>query len=251
MIISCPDCKTRYVVAPRAIGKKGRLVKCSKCAHTWFQDPAEKDHEIIPEKVIIENVKDERQTNQGQKNKPLPEGEIKRNVPAVVKQKSPNIAVGWGLLVVFLLGISGSLYYFRPTLEVKYELAATLYEKWDYVVLGKQPASPPAPPPIVEVSPHPATYLAMRQSAEVRFTDGAPGLFVALEVTNDADFDIELPAIYGVIRNIDGEELFSWTQKLTPSVVPANGFQQYQLIVENIPPTSAEAEISLYWEGAF
>ena len=41
MILSCPACRTRYVVPDTAIGVDGRTVRCAKCRHSWFQEGPE------------------------------------------------------------------------------------------------------------------------------------------------------------------------------------------------------------------
>jgi predicted Zn finger-like uncharacterized protein len=39
MYIACPKCNTKFVVTSEQVGKHGRKVKCSKCAHIWHQTP--------------------------------------------------------------------------------------------------------------------------------------------------------------------------------------------------------------------
>jgi len=241
-----------------AIGKDGRLVKCSNCAHTWFEEPPEEGLEIVPEHVVAggqsadTTAEDDMKPKHEKKepvlgNKDPEDSEIRRNVPAVIKEKSRSIMVGWILLGVLLAGLAFSLYYFRQPLENRYSLAEDLYQKWDVLIMGKTPPAQPAPLPVVETRAHPASNLSLRQSAEVRFVDGAPGLALALEVTNGGSVDVELPILNGVIKNAEGLEVFTWVMKLDPSNVPAGGMQQYNINVDNIPLDSATAEVSFDW----
>lgn len=41
MILTCPSCRTRYVVPDSAIGISGRKVRCAQCRFSWFQDGPE------------------------------------------------------------------------------------------------------------------------------------------------------------------------------------------------------------------
>lgn len=38
MLITCPNCRTRYMLQPAQLGQ-GRNVSCSNCSHVWFADP--------------------------------------------------------------------------------------------------------------------------------------------------------------------------------------------------------------------
>jgi predicted Zn finger-like uncharacterized protein len=48
MILTCPACSVRYVVDPRALGVKGRVVRCARCSHTWRQTPPDETAPAAP-----------------------------------------------------------------------------------------------------------------------------------------------------------------------------------------------------------
>ena len=51
MIITCPNCSMRYLVATSAIGDEGRDVRCANCNHQWFQEPKQAESPLQEEGV--------------------------------------------------------------------------------------------------------------------------------------------------------------------------------------------------------
>ena len=70
MIISCPECSSRFNIDQNLIPKDGRLLQCSNCMHKWHF-LIKKNEEIIEEpikseEVIIENKNQEKKINPSQ-----------------------------------------------------------------------------------------------------------------------------------------------------------------------------------------
>ncbi len=49
MILICPSCSARFNVKVEALGTRGRIVKCSKCAHQWHAMP---ESNLAPARLI-------------------------------------------------------------------------------------------------------------------------------------------------------------------------------------------------------
>lgn len=254
MIIQCAECDTRFVVPTAAIGPEGRMVKCSKCLHTWHQEAPKEDLEVVPEKVVEEEEKTATPSPQSSGTTKVEEDEVKlgdeplrKNVPALIPEKKTGAIIGWVLLALFLIGGALSVIFLRDTLEDTLPFAATLYEKWDLIQNPPGPLEPEELPPNVVTVPHPAGVLTMRQSTELREGTGGPTLVIFLDIQNPGDQDVTLPDMQGVLRDGNGEDIFNWQQTLVPSVVPAGGFQQYEIFVETIQTRSRSAEVFFDW----
>lgn len=43
MILTCPNCASRFLLAAQALAPNGRHVRCANCSETWFEEPDEEE----------------------------------------------------------------------------------------------------------------------------------------------------------------------------------------------------------------
>lgn len=88
MLISCPKCSTSFALPVKAIGEKGRKLKCSKCGNVWFQKPSGFDRNKLDEflEVTPPNENDD------------------KNLPVKIKRKI-NLLVPFVILSIVALAV--------------------------------------------------------------------------------------------------------------------------------------------------
>lgn len=258
MIVTCPQCKVRFVVAPTAIGEDGRRVQCSQCRAVWFESPLPEEESpaseatITPVRATKKTKTTKPTTKTAQTSAPLSshnpggEGDTKSH-PHSSGARNQQMVARWGVLAALFVGLAGALYFLRDELSKGYEPAARLYEKWDVMVLGKTPHVPKPTPALVIRQPHPSNYLELHHSAHIRFANNIPSLFLNLEIVNSAAFDITLPPVRGVIRDRSGAVIHSWWSVLETSVVAAKERVQTEVVVDPLPEDAVSAELFFDW----
>jgi len=120
MIVTCTSCSKRYLVDARALGASGRNVRCAGCGNTWFlappPDAAAPLEDAAPLPIDIDAERRERRVQ----------------LPAVKKSRGYGALIGWGLVVVVLVGGVWGLVVARAYVVSVWPPAARLYSMIGY-----------------------------------------------------------------------------------------------------------------------
>jgi predicted Zn finger-like uncharacterized protein len=113
MILTCPQCSTRYHVDPTSLGTSGRTVRCAGCGHRWLGKPP-----ADTPKVIEVN--------------PAPALAVPRMWPVTAPDKprpaGSGSLVGW-LVGVLILLVVASAVIGRNQIVAGFPASASIYQK--------------------------------------------------------------------------------------------------------------------------
>lgn len=237
MIITCPDCKTRYKTTTDAIGPNGRMVRCANCASTWFV-AAESDTLTMDSLTLADIENDAKMVVPAPVvSKPTPRPDLINSVAAAqIPETSPveprdnyegaHVGVrqradrkrrnqrlrgvmGIWLFPLLLIGASAAgAYHFRSDIVANFPKAATLYK-----AVG------------IDVSK--SGVLLSRPEYRYGEVDGRPTLIVTGSVYNDTDATVAMPRVALSLHNSAGEVLAQWQVELSAARLPAGARAEY------------------------
>lgn len=207
MILTCPECSTRYLTKENAIGPNGRTVRCAKCDTTWFvaseadelalKDNQKTNEDIVPAAAAVaapttaENsfAKD----NTSSKIEPVGAHVAMRDKVDKERRRRRLTSVGliWAvpLTLLFIAAILG--YVFRQDIVNGIPQTATLYKSLgvDVKLSGLNIEDP------------------ITRSALI---DGQPVLVVNGAVRNISAQTQSVPMVELSLHSRDGEPLVTW-----------------------------------------
>lgn len=205
MILTCPQCETRYTLPASALVPDGKRVRCSQCKDTWFQLP---DPEELVEKKNIEI--DFADVPEAVKPEDKPPGKSEARLlyqtPRVTKQaKALPASGGYVVAVCTFVLIFAGLYMMREGVAHAWPPAALLYEK-----LGVP----------VTVGPHGLDFFDVTVKAAP--ADGNDGEFINIagRIVNATPEPQAIPYVGAILRDSSGKALQASVIEPAPRFIP-------------------------------
>ena len=192
MILTCPQCGSRFLLSAYALSPEGRRVKCSNCAEVWFQAPDTEE---------INDIKDEGAKSPFQEIpesvKPIREGSALPVIPSDKSKKTPPGAVrGYAAAACIFLIIGICLVAGRDYIIQYWPPSGILYEALGYKTLL------------------PAEGLEFDQitvTADSKNNPVGETIKIDGQIVNRAKTIIAIPTIQVDLRDENGNMLERWT----------------------------------------
>lgn len=244
LIISCPDCSTRYKTSAESVGTNGRTVRCAKCGTTWFvpgTDILTSGPSNADALAFADNIAAETKTSGADAPGPLPEpveaSSTFGSMPApaaqigadvimrdhvdrerlIRRQRTIRLIWGFSLLLIIIAAIIA--YWNRQAIVNRIPQMATLYNAVGIEVrVGGLEIDPP--------------------QARTVIVDGKAVIRVESVVRNLTTQEKDVPLIELTLHDSDGQGLVQWYVEPDPSRIAGKGRLVFTTEITD-PPTGA------------
>jgi len=203
MILTCPECSTRYQTDPAQFGTEGRKVRCAKCAHVWHQAPLSVAADPEPEFTAPEESEPLVAATPPQRSAYMPSYE---SAALTARPESPppemgntrnwsapaGLAAGWVALAAFVVLIGWAGIRFRQEVAMLWPQSASLY-----AALGKP----------VNIRGLEFSSLSYHQENQ----DGQAVLAITGRLINITSHELSVPRIRMTLTDDDKRVLDQWS----------------------------------------
>jgi predicted Zn finger-like uncharacterized protein len=222
MILTCPQCETRYQTDAAKFAPAGRTVRCAKCGHAWHQQPENASAPAAADMV-------------GEVEPPPDPDDAPPRVafaaaPMPIAASAPpppgrmRALAGWGGLAALILLIGWSVITFRQTIAASWPQSASLY-----AMLG------------LETNAQGVAFLDVSYARETQ--DGAPVLAVSGRIVNVGSEELPVPPIRVALTDRDKRELYHWSFSASVATLHPGQAVPFTTRLPSPPPAARHLEL--------
>ena len=161
-----------------------------------------------------------------------------------LKSKSGS-SFGWVALILFIVGLSGSAYFWKQEISQTWPPATILYDLIGMDVETEGDDRSSEQKPAIDY----ASITKVTQTAETTSeADGTRNLIVRGDIENISEQTIPAPDLIGILRDSENREIFRWSFGLQIESIPASSSVSFETITENISQNTVTVEVVLEWQ---
>jgi predicted Zn finger-like uncharacterized protein len=234
MILTCPQCATRYQVDAGKFPLSGRNVRCAKCGHVWHQlgpvpepDPEAEvmarepsptlSHERVPDGPGIAHAP------MGAIRAQLVQEEHNEEVRASSLGRAA-VAAGWLLLIGLVLAIGWAAVVFRDSVATWLPQTTSLYAA-------------------AGLSVNPRGVDIADVAYQRRIEDGQVVLAVSGNIVNRSTHELSVPPVRIALFDADKHELYHWTYVAAVSTLRPGQATRFRTRLASPPAGTHDLEV--------
>jgi len=232
MILKCPACHTRYLVAPSALGASGRKVRCARCGQSWFElPPVSEELRRAAEAAGGRRAPAAEPVLHGpQSPRPLPPGS---NLPALLPPRRPyRQGLGWLALVLALIGGIAAGLAWREPIARAWPPIGRLYALAGFGAAAAAPA-----------------FNLRKLKSERVVEHGRALLRVSGEIVNLSADELPMPRIRLALKDREAREIEHWTEILATRRIGAGQAIGFSAALADPPAEAISLQVTLVTEG--
>jgi len=243
MILTCPECTTRYQTDASQFAPDGRKVRCAKCGHVWLQmPPAPEPEPGLADSSVAEPPQPEAEAEpvaapqRAAYAPPAPRIEP-AHAPATRFASQPGrfaqigIGAGWALLAVIVLVVGWSGIHYRKSIASLWPQSSSLYAAVGMRVNTRG--------------------LEFRDKNAHYETDGQQDVLVITgHLLNTTSRELTVPTIRVALIDADKRELYHWNFSAGVPMLHPGQEATFHTQLASPPPAARNIELSFAAERA-
>lgn len=227
MILTCPECATRYFVPDDSVSPAGRTVRCANCGSSWRAEP-EAPLDLVPESAAVEE--DEAPPTEAPlKGDDLPRVFRERIVARRQALKALTSGAVWAAVGLGALALLTALILGRNSVARAWPNMASAY------------AAVGLPVNVVGLE-------ILDQKAQEGFEEGQPAVLITGKLRNITDRTVTAPPLRVTLFNAADQLVGTRILRITNPEVPARGERSFAVRVIEPPASVAEGAVELGFE---